>query len=186
MSDTHVHLRGFDTPSRATSRFSVSEEFGQGLPSNTLIAYTDGSCTTNQGSGGWGLRLIFINSLRQGFVRDIHGGAPKQTNNTMELMAIKAALVIASQCHQPAIIYSDSKYAIGCLTKWSSSWARNDWRNSKGKPVSNKELIQTMLHLVTDNVKIAWVKGHAGHMHNEAADALANKGRAAFGGGNGQ
>lgn len=39
-------------------------------------------------------------------------------------------------------IYSDSKYAIGCMNDWIYRWSNNGWMNSAGNEVANRELIE--------------------------------------------
>ena len=146
------------------------------LETNVLHAFTDGSCFYGDRSGGWGVRLIW-----NGVAKEIYGGATGQTNNSMELEAIKQALLARRRPEAPMIIYSDSQYCIGALTEWHYRWARNYWRTSKGSAVKNVELIQSIIPLVTDNVQMRWVKGHRGHVHNERADELASLGRATYG-----
>ena len=69
-------------------------------------------------------------------------------------------------------------YSIGCLTKWYPSWNKNGWKNSKGQPVANRELIEAILKLLRiNNVSFFHVLGHKGNSYNEMADRLANQGR---------
>ncbi len=67
----------------------------------------------------------------------------KDSNNVGELLAIYAALVMTDE--QNVIIYSDSSYAIGCVTNWFKNWQRNGWITSKKEPVKNKEIIEAIL-----------------------------------------
>lgn len=102
----------------------------------------------------------------------------KQTNQRAELTAIQRALDIAPR-YRDVTIYTDSKYAIDCVTDWYRNWVRNGWVNSKGKPVENKDLV---VH-VRDNIEerellgkktfFVWVKGHSTTQGNVEADKLA-------------
>jgi ribonuclease HI len=50
-------------------------------------------------------------------------------------------------------------------------WKRKGWRKSDGKPVMNVELLKEIDEaLVGRKYKFEWVRGHAGHDLNEAAD----------------
>lgn len=67
------------------------------------------------------------------------------TNQRAELTAIGIALKIVFQREKELTgtpwfdveIYSDSRYAIGCMTEWREKWKANGWRNADGAPVGN-------------------------------------------------
>jgi ribonuclease HI len=67
----------------------------------------------------------------------------KDSNNVGELLAIYAAIVLSDS--PDIIIYTDSAYSIGCLTKWYKSWEKNGWKTAKKEQVKNKEIIQEIL-----------------------------------------
>ena len=56
-------------------------------------------------------------------------------------------------------------------------WPTNGWRTADKKPVKNVDLWQA-LDAARERHKIEWrwVRGHNGHVGNERADALANRG----------
>jgi ribonuclease HI len=105
----------------------------------------------------------------------------KQTNQRAELTAILRALDIAPR-HREVTIYTDSKYAIDCVTNWYRNWVKNGWVNSKGKPVENKDLVADIRERIEEREQLAkvtyfvWVKGHAQNPGNIAADRLAVEG----------
>ncbi|KAG9771339.1 hypothetical protein ABEF93_007947 [Exophiala dermatitidis] len=107
----------------------------------------------------------------------------KQTNQRAELTAILRALDIAPR-HRDVTIYTDSKYAIDCVTNWYRNWQRNGWLNAKGKAVENKDLVVDIRDRIDerDELKKAtffvWVKGHQDNAGNIAADKLAVEGAA--------
>ena len=72
-------------------------------------------------------------------------------------------------------LYTDSKYVSDGLTLgWAAGWRARGWRKKDGKPALNPDLWATLLDLYElHNVKIVWLKGHAGHPENERCDALA-------------
>lgn len=43
---------------------------------------------------------------------------------------------------------SDSKYAVKCLTCWPVGWENNDWKQSDGTEIKNKDLIFWALKLL--------------------------------------
>lgn len=133
--------------------------------------YTDGSCVPNPGKGGWG--CVYV----QDGIETLHNcgpGSGNDTNNQMELTAIYQGLICVIDKNIPVTVYSDSQYAINCLTVWYDSWVKK-----KFKGIKNAELIQVIKQQVNlfSNIKFVWVKGHNKDRYNELADELANKGR---------
>ena len=132
--------------------------------------YTDGSCLSNPGNGGWAA-IINVN----GVIKKISGNVKNTTNNRMELMApINALKNINSK--DPIEIFTDSKYVKNGITEWINTWVLNNWKTSKKEDVKNKDL-WLELHKLNQslNVKWNWVKAHAGNPLNEEVDMLAKK-----------
>ena len=132
--------------------------------------YTDGSCLSNPGNGGWAA-IININ----GEIKKISGNEKNTTNNRMELIApIKALKNINS--NDPIEIFTDSKYVKNGITEWINTWVLNNWKTSKKEDVKNKDL-WLELHKLNQSlsVKWNWVKAHAGDPLNEEVDMLAKK-----------
>ena len=132
--------------------------------------YTDGSCLSNPGNGGWAA-IININ----GEIKKISGNEKNTTNNRMELMApINALKNINSK--DRIEIFTDSKYVKNGITGWVNTWVLNNWKTSKKEDVKNKDL-WLELHKLNQslNVKWNWVKAHAGDTLNEEVDMLAKK-----------
>ena len=131
--------------------------------------FTDGACSGNPGPGGWGAILRF-----QGVEKELSGGEANTTNNRMELSAaIEGLAALKEPCK--VTLCSDSKYLTDGITKgWAVSWRKNGWRKADKKPALNADLWEKLLLLLEiHDVKIVWVKGHAGHPENERCDALA-------------
>ncbi|NQV59403.1 MAG: ribonuclease HI [Alphaproteobacteria bacterium] len=141
-----------------------------------VVIYTDGACSGNPGPGGWGALLRFGDHERE-----LKGGEPGTTNNRMEMLAaIEALEALKRPCRIE--LYTDSVYLRDGITKWIVNWKRNGWRTAAKKPVKNVDLWQR-LEIAIERHQVAWhwVKGHAGHPGNEAADALARQGLDAYG-----
>ncbi|GGY44243.1 ribonuclease HI [Parvularcula lutaonensis] len=140
-----------------------------------IKAYTDGACSGNPGPGGWGVLLVF-----NGEQKELCGGEAETTNNRMELMAAIRALEEVAPNTEISIT-TDSQYVKNGVESWVHGWKRNGWKTAAKKPVKNKDLWVRLDGLAGERkVKWAWVKGHAGHDGNEAADALARKGMAPY------
>lgn len=141
-----------------------------------IRVFTDGSSNNKTGLGGWGWHFTFAGVSQEGY-----GGAENTTNNRMELRAMiegaKAALAAAPD--QEIIIFSDSQYVVKGTTEWMFGWKARNWRKADGKPVLNQDIWEEVLAFIGQNlnVRLQWVKGHAGHPENEYADQLAEKGR---------
>ncbi|MEO5663574.1 MAG: ribonuclease HI family protein, partial [Nocardioides sp.] len=78
------------------------------------------------------------------------------------------------------LVYCDSKYVIDSVTKWMPGWKRKGWKTASGQPVKNVELMKALDAAMRPNVEFKWVKGHSGHVLNEAADVRANAAAAAY------
>ena len=145
------------------------------LKNQAVEIYADGACKGNPGPGGWGAWLQY-----DGKEKSIHGGESLTTNNRMELTAVIRALdLLKRPCHVK--IYTDSVYVQKGMTAWITAWKARNWRTADKKPVKNDDLWKLLDAQASQHtIKWIWVKGHAGNVGNEKADALANKGVAAF------
>lgn len=145
-----------------------------------LFAYTDGACSGNPGPGGWGVLMIARDGEAVVKERELQGGEADTTNNRMELMAAISALEALSR-PSDLIIVTDSAYVKNGVTTWIHSWKRRGWKTADNKPVKNIELWQRLeTAQARHKVEWRWIKGHAGHVENERADALARAGMAPF------
>lgn len=133
----------------------------------TIIAAADGSALGNPGPCGWAWYIDDANWAA--------GGSPHGTNNQGELQAVLELLRATAGTDEPLLIMCDSKYVIDSITKWMPGWKRRGWRKADGAPVLNRELMESLDEAMRGrDVKFEWVKGHAGHDLNEAADERAN------------
>lgn len=136
------------------------------------IVYTDGSCYPNPGPGGW---AFYVPELQI----EQFGGMEGTTNNRMELLAVlKAVQHLESMGYTKLEIVSDSKYVVQGVGEWVHGWHKKNWIKSDGKPVINRDMWMVAHELVIRlDITMTWVKGHAGHKHNEHVDELAGRGR---------
>lgn len=137
--------------------------------------YADGACKGNPGPGGWGAWLQY-----DGKEKSLSGGEQHTTNNRMELTAVIRALE-ALKWPCDVKIYTDSVYVQKGISEWIIGWKARNWRTSDKKLVKNDDLWKELDVLASQHkIEWIWVKGHAGNVGNERADALANEGVAAF------
>ena len=109
-------------------------------------------------------------------IRDRHG-----TNNQGELRAVLELLQATAGISEKLMIECDSRYVIDSVTKWMPGWKRKGWRKSDGGPVLNRDLLEGIDEAIRGrDVEFSWVKGHAGHPLNEAADERANAAAKAY------
>jgi len=137
----------------------------------TVEIFTDGACRGSPGAGGWG------GVLGDGeYEKELFGGEPLTTNNRMELMAAIVALeTLKSPCR--VVLTTDSQYVRQGITEWMANWKRRGWRTASRQPVKNADLWQRLDQAAAPHeVEWRWVRGHSGHVENERADRLANRG----------
>lgn len=139
-----------------------------------LHVFTDGSCLSNPGPGGWGAVIVDGDE-----VRHLSGGEPATTNNRMELRAaIESLRSIGAGI--PMTVHTDSTYVRSGITTWVKKWAAQGLLAppldgvEPDKP-KNRDLWAQLLELNTGRtVEWVWVRGHSGDEHNEAAHRLAH------------
>ena len=131
--------------------------------------YTDGAGSGNPGPGGFGVVLTYKDKRKE-----ISRGYKNTTNNRMELLAaIEGLRLLKEPCE--VSLFSDSKYLVDAISKgWVYNWKKKGWKKSDNTPAMNVDLWEAMLPLLKyHEVKLNWVKGHAGHPENERCDELA-------------
>lgn len=132
----------------------------------TIVAAADGSALGNPGPAGW---AWYVDDDRWSA-----GGWPHGTNNQGELMAVIDLLESTAHLDDDLRILCDSQYVINAVTKWMAGWKRKGWRKADGAPVLNRELLERLDRALQGRrYAFEWVKGHAGHDLNEAADVRA-------------
>ena len=127
------------------------------VPANAWTVYADGACSGNPGPAGLGIVLVAPGGvIAEGF--EYLGIA---TNNVAELTGVLRAAEIVPD-GEPAVVHTDSQYAIGVLSK---GW----------KAKANQELVERMRTLAKGftDLRLVKVDGHSGVAENERADELA-------------
>lgn len=137
-----------------------------------MILYTDGACSPNPGFGGWG--AVLISPGHNNARRELSGAHPATTNNRMEMLAaVEGLQALKYPCR--VLLHTDSQYLRqGFASGWVEKWVANGWKTSAKTDVLNKDLWLRLLELTeVHEVTWVWVKGHAGIVENDRADALA-------------
>lgn len=131
--------------------------------------WTDGSCDTASGHGGWAFLLRYGEHSMSA-----SGYEANTTNNRMELTAAVRAL---EELNEPCRVrlVTDSQYLKKAFTDgWLANWQRNGWRTASRQPVKNRDLWERLLELEKRHqIEWAWTRGHAGHHENELVDSMA-------------
>jgi ribonuclease HI len=143
-----------------------------------VTIYTDGSCTSGVGRGGWAVLILQsgegLNYVCTPDTTTITGSEDDTTCNRMELTALIAALKSLDD-DTKATIHCDSKYVVDGYNSWMDGW-----RLDKGRPsyVKNKDLwiqLQELKATLADRIVLQWIKGHSNNHYNDAVDALAKE-----------
>lgn len=138
--------------------------------SKLVTIHTDGACSGNPGPGGWGAVLEYA-----GHEKELSGAEAETTNNRMELMAAIRALEALKRPSKVRLV-TDSVYVKDGVTKWIHGWKKNGWKTAAKKPVKNEDLWRRLDEAAKrHDIAWEWIKGHAGHVDNERADALARE-----------
>lgn len=156
-------------PTKAAAQHAAKDATNAGAARRSVTVYTDGSCDTTSGDGGWAYLLE-----HRGAQKRSSGYEPRTTNNRMELTAAVRALEALKEPCSVTLI-TDSEYLKKAFTDgWLDKWQANGWRTASRQPVKNQALwrellVQTARHEVT----WSWTRGHAGQPQNEEVDRLA-------------
>ncbi|KKK13677.1 hypothetical protein P175DRAFT_0507388 [Aspergillus ochraceoroseus IBT 24754] len=148
--------------------------------------YTDGGCRRNGKPGAIGAAAAVLEKRSGGTLswRKSLPSYPAPTSQRAEISGIILALEMALQKYDSlntnpyldVTIYTDSRYAIGCMTDWIYKWTRNGWINAQGYEVANRDLIEEASRLDDElkeqgDVQYVWIPRE----QNEQADRICNQ-----------
>lgn len=109
-----------------------------------MRVFTDGACTNNGRPGAKaGFAVWFPDARHLSCAERLSEGV--QSNQRAELSAIHRAARILDEGgfhDEDVVIYTDSEYAINCLTKWLVGWTNRNWKTTEGKDVLYQDLIK--------------------------------------------
>jgi ribonuclease HI len=133
-----------------------------------VILFTDGSCLGNPGPGGWAFVLRCGSHQQENSGTDAH-----TTNNRMELQAVIAGLSALKEPCSVRVV-TDSQYVQRAMTRNLSKWMTRGWINSRGVPISNRDLWEALLRESRRHQVIwSWVRGHGASAEQNRCDELA-------------
>ncbi|KAJ5267166.1 ribonuclease H1 [Penicillium angulare] len=108
--------------------------------------YTDGGCRGNGSPEATSAAARKYCRSRTRILPSNTTPTSQRAELTAIILALEQALVKYDELHgAPRLkvrIYSDSKYAVGCMTGSIDKWANNGWTNARENPVSNQDLIR--------------------------------------------
>lgn len=178
---------------RMEHRFSASVSAETCLARRSIEIFCDGCCLNNGRTGaraGYGVFVRMKNGAEITRVAERLAADQPQTNQRAELRALQHALVLAAPYvveGEDVAIYTDSRYAMDCITKWAPAWQAAGWVKADRKPIQHLDLIKTMYEMLeamggdSATLTLKHVAAHTGgtdslSMGNAIADALANEG----------
>lgn len=126
----HVYDNGYyECDERFTEDLCYTDHEGDTI----YEVYTDGACSRNGQPDARGGVGIYFGANNPANMSKRLGVSP-QTNQRAELVAIKQALLTIQRFQDDEYyeIFSDSSYAINCITKWYNKWQKTDGSTPKG------------------------------------------------------
>ncbi|KAI2465963.1 ribonuclease H-like domain-containing protein [Annulohypoxylon bovei var. microspora] len=118
-----------------------------------MVFYVDGGCRRNGQPDAIGAAAACLLNRNRTYRRETRPLSTQEyyaTNQRAELLAMIVALEWAleksdelhTNPYLDVTIHSDSRYAVGCMSEWIYRWRRNGWKNARGLPVANCDLIR--------------------------------------------
>jgi ribonuclease HI len=156
--------------------------------------FTDGACPNNGRKGAKAsYGIVFLGISEQGPpLLEIAQPVPPQepqTNQRAELSAIYNALQIVQERNiwkeaSKICIWTDSQYAIKCITEWGPGWKAKGWKKRDGKPIEHLDILKPLILLREEKASkfsLRYVEAHQSAVRsqqfpwrwNARADALA-------------
>jgi len=91
----------------------------------------------------------------------------------MELQAVIAGLSALKQRCAVKVV-TDSQYVQRAMTRHLCTWRKRNWVNSRGLPVSNRDLWEALLRVSHPHkITWTWIRGHGASAEQNRCDALA-------------
>ena len=148
------------------------------MENKVINLWTDGGARSSTGISGWAY-VGYIGDDTEAPITN-KGAVEGFTNQQMEMTAVIKALdsIPFEMLKEYSIkIHTDSAYICNCFKdKWWAKWIMNDWKNSKGKDVANKEYWECIIDFYNSyDIEFVKVRGHSDNELNNLADKLVNE-----------
>lgn len=138
--------------------------------------FTDGACSRNGRRGACAGIGVYFGPNDPRNVSDPLDDDDCHTNQRAELYALGTALeILLSEPPTPTILFSDSEYAINCITRWANNWRKRGWKKADGEEVKNLDIIKPTVE-IWDRLQARGASVTVAHVQrdlNTDADALA-------------
>lgn len=134
------------------------------------IIFTDGACLRNGQAGAIaGIGVYSPHDERNNISSLIDG---RQTNQRAEIIAAYRGIKRARDLQYNSVLVKvDSKYVKNAYESWIARWMQQDWNDTNGKPVSNREEFEMLYKLSKEiEIEFEWVPSKM-----NAADEMAKK-----------
>ena len=132
-------------------------------PTNTTThfhIFTDGSCLNNGKKGAKASYAVVILGITETgppiaeLANSLHV-TDQHTNQRAELTAIKEAVAYANQHNiwskaDRIVFWTDSQYALKCITEWGPGWRAKGWKKRDGKPIEHLDILRPLIELKMD------------------------------------
>jgi ribonuclease HI len=143
----------------------------ESVAKETIYVFSDGNVKNNGKTNAKGGYSIYFPDNEFNQFNKTRLVTTDPTNNKVELTGIKTIVKTINENinifnKKEVVVCTDSQYSIKCVTLWYKSWLKNNWKNAKGEPVKNKELIESILNFMEKiaeggcHVKFKHVFGH--------------------------
>lgn len=144
---------------------------------NAINLWTDGGARSSTNVSGWAY-VGYIGDDSEAPITN-KGAVEGFTNQQMEMTAVIKALysIPFEMLEEYSVkIHTDSAYICNCFKdKWWTKWIMNDWKNSKGKDVANKDFWERIIDYYNAyDIEFIKVRGHSDNEMNNLADKLVN------------
>lgn len=116
---------------------------------NSVHLFTAASYLGKQKRGGWAVLLRYRDAEKT-----LTGTATNTSGNRMHLQAAIEGLG-ALKRKMPVHLYTTSGYLKDGATHWAAQWRKRGWQTKEGKPVSHRDLWESLTDL-TQSAQVSW------------------------------